>query len=209
MSQIIKIKNDTLTTQTWAGKEFTAAEEHTIDESNLLKWKHNSTLITAIANSEALVGDGTTYFSDVNQALDWLKGNVPTHLADPFPDNESGYYFRGSGGSFTTAVGANNVDIKLHATEDRCINGAEVWTDTGLFGDYLTFEVVDVDNVLGAGAGYVVDSFGTGWQIHASLITKAFPGYIANVPAGLYVRMKVTAAVACEFYFNLHLHEIT
>ena len=207
MSHIIKVKNDTLSMKTWAGKEFAAAEEHTIDEANILKWKTNAVFLTAVAGGDALIGDGSTYFSDASYGLDWLRGNTPTRIADPFPDNESKFYFRGSGGSSAAIVGVTNVDIKLHATESRFINGAEVWTDAGTFGDKLTFEVVDVDNILGAGAGYVVDNFGDNWQIHATIVTKAFPGYIASIPAGLYVRMKVTAAVACNFYYNLYLHK--
>lgn len=207
MFQIIKVKNDTLTTQTWCGKELAAAEEHTIVEANILKWKNNSSFLAAITAGDALIGDGATYFSDASQGIDWLKGTLSTHIADPFPDNESGYSFRGMGDTAAVTAGANDVDVLIHATEARLVNGAEVWLDSTAFGSYVTFQVVDVDNVLGYGAGLVVEEFGDKWQIHPGVVTKAFPGYVANIPIGLYIRFKVNSADTTDFYFNIHLHK--
>jgi hypothetical protein len=207
MAQIIRIKNDTLATQTWGGKEFTAGEEHTIQAANLSKWRSSDNLVTAIANSEALVGDSSSFFSDIITGLSWLNGDVATHLADPFPDNETGYSFRGAGGTGEVTAGSNDIDILIHATEARLINGAEVWSDATAYGSYVTFQVVDVDNVLGYGAGTMVEEFGSAWQMHPDLITKAFPGYVANVPAGLYIRLKVNSTDAADIYYNLYLHK--
>jgi len=82
MSTIIKIKNDTGSNAIWAGKEFTPAEEYTIpDDNNRQKWRNSSELLTAIGNSEALISDGSTYFTDINKAINWLKGNMTTSVA--------------------------------------------------------------------------------------------------------------------------------
>ena len=205
MPQIIKIKNDTGSIKIWAGKEFAAAEEHTIQESSISKWRSNNALLTAIGNSDALVGDSSSYFTDISKAFNWLNGDIATIISSPFPANDSAYSFRGLGGSAALSTGSNNVDQVITAA--RFINGAEVWSDDPAYGNSITFQVVDVDNVLGYGAGTVIEEFGTTWQMHPGCITKAFPGYIASVPAGLYVRMVVTVSQAASFHYNLHLHK--
>ena len=135
------------------------------------------------------------------------KDPQSVQISSPFTDNLSNKSFRGSGGSSAIVTGGVDVDHLIHATETRLISGAEVWTDSGNYGDYLTFQVVDVDNVLGYGAGAVLEEFGTSWQMSSGGPTKCFPGYVASLLPGLYVRMKVTVATACNFYYNLHLHK--
>lgn len=77
MAHIITIKNDSGSIQTWAGKDFAIAEEYTVPtDTNRSKWINNSGLLTAIGNGDALVGNGTVYFADVNSAVDWIKGNI-------------------------------------------------------------------------------------------------------------------------------------
>ena len=81
MGYIIQIKNDSGDIKTWAGKEFSANEEYNIpDDGNRQKWKNDSSLLTSIGNLEALVGDGSQYFTDVNKAINWLKGNIPSQV---------------------------------------------------------------------------------------------------------------------------------
>ena len=152
--------------------------------------------------------DGTTDMT-VSEGLAALMDQTSkvVHMADPFPDNEGNYSFRGKGGSKALTVGLNNVDVLIHATETRLINGAEVWSDSEVYGDYLSFQVVDVDNVLGYGANFLVEEFGEDWQMFPKGITKAFPGYVAAIPAGLYVRMVVNSSAIADFYYNLHLHK--
>jgi len=79
MSYTIQIKNDSGSVQTWAGKEFAIAEEYTVPtDTNRIKYQTNAGLLTAIGAGDALVGNGTAYFSDVNEALNWLKGHDTT-----------------------------------------------------------------------------------------------------------------------------------
>lgn len=75
--QVIKIKNDSGSIVIWVGKEFTIGEEYTVPtDGNITKWQNNSVLLTAIANNDALVSNGVEYFSDINQSINWLKGNI-------------------------------------------------------------------------------------------------------------------------------------
>ena len=75
MPYTIKIKNDSGSIQTWAGKEFAIAEEYTVpNDGNRVKYQNHEGLLTAIGNGDALVGDGSEYFTDINKAINWLKG---------------------------------------------------------------------------------------------------------------------------------------
>lgn len=78
MAYVIKVKNNSGSTKIWCGKEFTDQEEYTIPyDSNRGKWTQNSGLITAIGNSEAQIGNGSSYFTNANDAINWLKGEFP------------------------------------------------------------------------------------------------------------------------------------
>ena len=77
MSHLIKIKNTSGSVNTYAGKEFAIDEEYTIPtDGNRIKWQTHTTVLAAIASGNVMIGDGSEYFTDINQALDWLKGNI-------------------------------------------------------------------------------------------------------------------------------------
>lgn len=75
MSQIIMIKNISGEEKIWGGKKFLANEEYQIEETSLLKWRKSTNLILAITAGEALIGDGSSYFTSFVKALEWLQGN--------------------------------------------------------------------------------------------------------------------------------------
>lgn len=108
---IVKIKNDSGSIVIWAGKEFAIDEEYVIPtDGNRVKWQNNSTLLIAIAASDALIGDGTSYLSDVNESLEWLKGNVVIPAdTDGVPLSrtkitQSGWHFQAHTFEFCTAT---------------------------------------------------------------------------------------------------------
>jgi hypothetical protein len=127
----------------------------------------------------------------------------------PFSDSY-GHYFRGYGISSTISAGTtNNVDHLVSA--QRYINGCHLILDGHAIGDTLKFQVVDVNNILGYGAGVVLNEFATNWQV---VTDKQDQGvfkieYPARINAGLYIRIRYTSTgeqdvvVKC----NLFLHE--
>lgn len=150
MAYTIQIKNDSGSVQTWAGKEFSVGEEYTVPtDTNRIKYQTNSGLLTAIGDGAALVGDGTEYFSDVNQAIDWLKGHDtrPTDI-DNVP------YSRGK----VTKTGWHN---QVHAVEfetsklSSLYNKDESGTDLG-FATIKYYNSSDVE--LTAGTQSELDS---------------------------------------------------
>lgn len=57
--------------------------------------------------------------------------------------------------------------------------------------DVVRMQIVDVDNILGAGAGYIVSEYDELWVDHADKLTKLItPSTPGEVPGLLYLRLK-------------------
>jgi hypothetical protein len=98
--------------------------------------------------------------------------------------------FRGKGIAFTATAGAStSYDYKL--TEGRLIDGTRLILKNHVFGDSVKFQVVDVDNILGYGAGVVLDEFADSWFVvedRQDQHETRLP-YSAEVIANLYLRI--------------------
>lgn len=134
MAYIIKIKNDSGSTKTWCGKEFTDQEEYIVPtDNNRSKWINNSELLTAIGNAEALVGDGSGYISDINTAINWLKNGLATEVSLsgvtpnlsrlPVTNNRipAGYsiYGVGEADNITNGTYGGGVQLQFDSTNDE------------------------------------------------------------------------------------------
>jgi len=115
--------------------------------------------------------------------------------------------FRGA--SFTDTVSANSSkDIDYQITQERYINGGKLIVKNIGQDDKITFQVVDKDNVLGFGAGVVLDEFIKDFYLPINESLNVQLDYPAKIIAGLYLRLKYTntnsidAVVKC----NLYLH---
>ncbi len=111
----------------------------------------------------------------------------------------------------TAAAGVStNLDFAV-GSEDRYVNGINLIIHNAADADTIGFKVVDVNNVLGYGAGLVLKTFGTNWNIDH---TKADQGrevfnFVARLPAGVYVRVvyNSTGETAVTVKLNLLLHK--
>jgi len=95
--------------------------------------------------------------------------------------------------------------------EDRHINGIRLILKDHAEADTLGLQVVDVDNVLGYGAGLVLKTFGITWNVDE---TKSDQGrdifnFVARLPAGVYIRINYvsTGAVNVTVKLNATLHK--
>jgi hypothetical protein len=77
--------------------------------------------------------------------------------------------------------------------------------------DTIGLQVVDLDNVLGYGAGVVLKTFGLNWNVDE---TKSDQGthvfnFVARIPAGIYIRIAYvsTGAAAVTVKLNAMLHK--
>jgi hypothetical protein len=124
-----------------------------------------------------------------------------------FSDSE-GMRFRGT--SFIDTVAADSTkSIDYQITEERYINGGKLIVKNMGDDDKITFQVVDKDNVLGFGAGVVLDEFIKDFYLPLNESLNVQLDYPARIMAGLYLRLiytntntTETATVKC----NLYLH---
>lgn len=132
---------------------------------------------------------------------------IKTH---PF-ENSYGLRFRGVGISGMGIAGqSTNIDYKL--TEDRYLNGCQPILKGHVFGDTITFRVVDKDNILGYGVGAILDEFSTTWNLADDKQDQGVfkTEYPAKIVKDLYIRVSYNSTgqnnvqVAC----NLFLHKI-
>lgn len=126
-------------------------------------------------------------------------------------NNTDDLRFRGTGiTGIATKNTSTNIDYRM--PENRFINGADLILKDQEWGDSIKFQVVDIDNLLGYGAGVVLDEFGTDWQVVSDQQNQGqiIIPYPALVNAGLYIRIVYTStgtvndvSVKC----NLFLHK--
>ena len=114
--------------------------------------------------------------------------------------------FRGSASAGTTT----NLDFSVGA-EDRHLSGLSIVLVDHAEADTVGLSVVDVDNVLGYGAGVVLKTFGLNWNVDH---TKSDQGshvfnFVARMPAGIYLRVSYvsTGAAAVTVKLNVMLHK--
>ncbi len=102
--------------------------------------------------------------------------------------------FKGFGFTGTASAGQlTNLDYKL--TESRLVYGGQIILKNHEFADKLSFQVVDVDNILGLGAGVVLGEYMKDWHVASDVQTQppVFVNYPTDVMAGLYLRIAYTS----------------
>lgn len=118
--------------------------------------------------------------------------------------------FRLQGISGTASANTTtNIDWKF--PEERWINGGQLLCKGHIWGDTITVQLIDKDNVLGYGANTVLNTFTENFAVSADvqqqiLITLES---IALVPANVYFRIKYTNTnllTSVSVAFNLFSH---
>lgn len=130
----------------------------------------------------------------------------PILTTSPFSD-AVGFRFRGA--SFKDTVATNTTkDIDYLISQERWINGGRAIIDNIGADDKVTFQVVDKDNILGFGAGTILDEFISNFYIPQDGNLEVRLAYPARIIAGLYIRLKYTSThvSGCTLKCNLYLH---
>lgn len=117
--------------------------------------------------------------------------------------------FRGIGIAFQAAA-TSTTQYHYQVTEARLLDGVEVILSGHSFGDSITLQVTDQDNLLGLGAGVVLDTFAQNWYVAADSQNQGqirLP-YSAEVVAGLYITLSYTAVgTSTQVFCNLFAHK--
>jgi hypothetical protein len=121
--------------------------------------------------------------------------------------NADGFRFRGMSFKGIAPAGqTSNIDYEL--PQERFCNGGRLIVSPIGPDDEMTFQVVDVNNVLGYGAGVVLDEFITRYYVPESGTLEVRLDYPAKILAYLFLRIvyKNTSATDTIVKCNLFLH---
>lgn len=207
------VKNISGASKTWGGVTIANNAFYTCqnqEEANRFALDDN--LIANLVADYAEVYSDSTKISGVSAAISFLLDSIRDTdgalLVRPRAfSNSDGFRFRGA--SFFGNIPANSTaDIDFKLTADRFINGGRLIIDNLGSDDTMTFQVVDKDNVLGYGAGVVLDEFIKDYYIPDNATLEIKLDYPAKIVAGLYLRLKYTSthASGCKIKCNLFLH---
>lgn len=102
------------------------------------------------------------------------------------------------------ANATTEIDFKIDC-DRQVFSGAGIICDSKI-GDYISFHVVDKDNVLGYGAGVILSTFAK--KIYVTGKDSTEPGYASDLPRGVYVRLCYTNTDSVDktVYINVFLH---
>jgi hypothetical protein len=110
-----------------------------------------------IAGASALLDAAVAAHTGIPTEVIEVQGYKPVFLS-------TSVKLAGFGFKFTaTKTTTTSEDYKL--TQDLRFRGGTVETKDNVMGDTATLQIVDVDNILGAGAGYVVATYFENWNI--------------------------------------------
>lgn len=151
--------------------------------------------------------DATDFETNVKPACNFAVGTRT------YPFASSDFLFEGNGVSFTAAAnGATASDFKISTAGDPglYINGGDLFTNGSKVGDYVQVQVVDVDNILGYGAGTVLNEWVSKWYVDPKGGQSVMTPYAGKIPGGLYLRLiyhNTNLATTVAVAVNYHLHK--
>lgn len=89
------------------------------------------------------------------------------------------------------AIAGQTTSFSYSYLNDVYLEGIKLYIgSTAIDGDYVEFEVVDVDNILGYGANFVVNKMAETKYVRANQEYLRISDAIKTIPAGLYLRLK-------------------
>jgi len=135
-----------------------------------------------------------------------LTSSILRRIADFDADKVK---FRGDAKA-VTALASQTTNLDFKVIEERLFTGLQILANA-ISGDYCALSVVDVDNILGYGAGTVLDTFVTKWYLDSTADNQGIftVGYPAFILAGLYIRVSYTnvGIVGVSLRVNYFLHK--
>lgn len=209
------IKNASGIPQTWLGQLIANGAYYHIQPQEEVSWANDSEIMTAIGSGDAVVAksdDGTTDISDVNTAIDYIKGNLPTEVdvkhqpafADKTIDGKS-LFNRTHGLTYSLTTGTNSQKFTVtypHAKFNGLeIVGAEV-------GDTASLKVLDSSTgSYTSFPDFELNQFG--WDVAiAPGFYKRLSDYDADLFIGMQVEIVYDSVSDKDIYVNYLLHEV-
>lgn len=185
---------------------------YTIPANVCTSWAMDEVVAKRIIDGELQVfsdnGGISGYYNQISFLLGSIVDSDGAQLVRPRAfANSDGFRFRGS--SMSGEVAANSTgDIEYEMPAERFINGGRLLIDNIGENDKMTFQVVDKNNILGYGAGVVLDEFIKDYFVPSAGNLEVRLDYPAKIVAGLFLRLKYTSTHqnGCKVKCNLYLH---
>lgn len=186
--------------------------EYTIDPSHYAKFSASSNLITAIGDGSLVYNDGTNDLG-INDAINHLKGFQKDKISTNGLAEPDGHRARVKGmfkQIITAGATGVNCDYKMEQLQYQGVNKSTVFDGVEYYAanadnfDEITFQIVDKDNILGYGAGFVVEEFGdAAFVMPNSHVLLRF--YRSQIVPNLYIRAKYTSTGNTDVKFSMNL----
>lgn len=98
-------------------------------------------------------------------------------------------------GVIGTATAGTTTTIDYKLLDDAFLVGGILLTKGATFGDSVTFQVIDIDNVIGYGANVVLGQYISNWYMREDSQSQVneISSYPAKVLANLYLRIRYTS----------------
>jgi len=145
---------------------------------------------------ETSVIDGTSDYTDFEDNFKSLtmKSATPKVRVIQILNENNSLSLCGVSTTFTATKNTETTHDFLIPDAISAIKGASSMFVNNVTGDYVKVELVDVDNVLGYGAGLVLGAFISKWYILGSQMLTIDNVSVSNLPAtGLYLRFVYTS----------------
>ena len=177
------------------------AIDHTITYAYTI-WKAGYEPLDGDVNQ--ITSDRTDFETNYKSVCNSRCGIKIEPFADPI------VAFSGDGIYQTVTAGqTQNIDFKLTTT--KSVYGSQYYAQNAVLGDYVVFQVVDVDNVLGYGANFVASTFINKWYVMPNTFVDVPLPLASTIPNGLYIRVVYTSTgatnvnMAINYYMTVKL----
>lgn len=204
------VKNTKQTTDTWCGMQVQAGVYYQLEYLEYTKWANNSKVLTDIGSGDLIVAkddSGNTDYSDVSEAINFLKDlDVKTVKTEAFA-NKGQLFFRGQGVSQTiTANSTANIIFTIPYPKTK-LNGVEILY--GAKGDTCNFKVLDsTTGSYTTVPNYLLNQFGYNWNVEEGSQKELLP-YDADVFYGMQLVVEYTNNDNIDklIGINFYIHE--
>ena len=179
-----RVKNSDSVDHVWLGQTVAAGEYFTIDPTRESVWANDPDLLVAITNSIAIINDGTNDIVNINDAINFIKGSLPTQVSatiitqPPFGNKNivingvtKKLFARYTGFQYTLVAGVNNI----------------TWTCPYAWAKMLGVETINCE-ALDTVDFKVFDNAQGSYSDIPNLLLNQF-GFAVNLPKDYYLRM--------------------
>lgn len=144
-------------------------------------------------------GEADEFESTYKVQCNWAIGNRPYAFA-------TGDFIFAPNSSIETCPAGGEKSVLYQVTQKMYINGGRLVTDgNSVFGDWVEFQIVDHDNLLGYGVDTVlanwIPKWIVAWKTAAETIQTPYAG---SPPVGMYFRMTYHSVGVADVGFSVN-----